>query len=228
MSSRLLMRPPCVGTYLLLPGAGGAGSYWDRVATHLRVRGHLVVAVDLPGPDPAAGLEEYAEIVAAAAGFDEVVLVAQSLGGFTAAMVANRLPLHSLVFVNAMIPVPGETPGEWWGATGAIEAREAAAARGGYGPFDVTTYFLHDVDVSDVPGDGHEEADAVFAGVCAFEEWPRVPIRVLVGADDRFFPAEFQCRIAQERLGVDADVLPGGHLIALARPSEVADCLGEP
>jgi hypothetical protein len=45
---------------------------------------------------------------------------------------------------------------------------------------------------------------------------------VLVGADDRLFPAEFQCRIARERLGIGADVIPGGHLVAKSRPIEVA------
>jgi hypothetical protein len=46
-----------------------------------------------------------------------------------------------------------------------------------------------------------------------------------VGADDRFFPADFQRRVANDRLGVDADLRPGGHLIALANPSRVAEYL---
>jgi pimeloyl-ACP methyl ester carboxylesterase len=52
-----------------------------------------------------------------------------------------------------------------------------------------------------------------------------VPTRVLVGRDDRFFPAAFQRRIAEERLGITPDELPGGHLLALSRPSELADRL---
>jgi len=43
--------------------------------------------------------------------------------------------------------------------------------------------------------------------------------------DDRFFPADFQRRVAKDRLGVDADLRPGGHLIALANPSRVAEYL---
>jgi pimeloyl-ACP methyl ester carboxylesterase len=65
----------------------------------------------------------------------------------------------------------------------------------------------------------------VFGSACAFSSWPDVPIRVLAGAGDRFFPAEFQQRVARERLGVQADVLPGGHLIALAQPDAVASYL---
>jgi pimeloyl-ACP methyl ester carboxylesterase len=52
-----------------------------------------------------------------------------------------------------------------------------------------------------------------------------VPTSVLAGQDDRFFPLEFQRRVARERLGLEVDVVPGGHLAALARPVELADRL---
>ena len=47
----------------------------------------------------------------------------------------------------------------------------------------------------------------------------------MTGRDDRFFPAEFQKRVLQERLGITPDVVPGGHLPALSRPRELADQL---
>jgi pimeloyl-ACP methyl ester carboxylesterase len=158
-----------------------------------------------------------------------VVLVAQSLGGFTAPLVAAAVPVRALVLVNAMIPAPGETPGAWWANTGSSQARTAAAERGGYGTeFDMAVYFLHDVP-PEVAAAGlpHQrpEADAVFGSVCDFDAWPSVPIRVVAGADDRFFPAEFQRKLARDRLGLEADVLPGGHLIALAQPSGLAKYL---
>ncbi len=211
--------------YVLIPGAGGAGSYWSRVIPLLERAGHEAVAVDLPGPDPTAGLPEYADIVAAAAEpFSSVVLVAQSLGGFTAPMAAERLPVQELILVNAMIPEPGELAGEWWQSTGSVQAREEAARSGGYGDFDPETYFLHDVDDPAELEEPREETDAVFGSPCAFTSWPSA-IRVLAGADDRLFPADFQARVAKERLGVDADILPGGHLIALAQPEAVAGYL---
>jgi hypothetical protein len=40
------------------------------------------------------------------------------------------------------------------------------------------------------------------------------------------FPVEFQRRVVHERLGIDAHdvtVLPGGHLMALSRPHELAE-----
>jgi pimeloyl-ACP methyl ester carboxylesterase len=44
----------------------------------------------------------------------------------------------------------------------------------------------------------------------------------VAGAGDRLFPLGFQQRLARDRVGVEADVLPGGHLIALAQPEAVA------
>ncbi|HET7799314.1 MAG TPA: alpha/beta fold hydrolase, partial [Humibacillus xanthopallidus] len=153
---------------------------------------------------------------------------AGSLGGFTAPLVCQRVPVRELVLVNAMIPVPGELARDWWAHTGATEAQEEAARAGGYGPFDVSTYFLHDVD-AEVAAEGEPyqrtEADIVFESVCDFTAWPTARIRVLAGADDRFFPVGLQRRVARDRLGVEADVLPGGHLLPLAQPRMVADYL---
>ena len=219
-----------MSTFVLVPGAGGAAWYWHRTVPLLERAGHEAIAIDLPGDDPTAGLPEYTRLVADAIGDrDDVVLVAQSLGGFTAPLVAAKVPVRSLVFVNAMIPVPGETAGAWWDNTGWLEARTAAAERGGYGTeFDLAVYFLHDVppEVA-AAGAAHQrpEADAVFGSVCDFAAWPPVPIRAVAGAADRLFPAEFQRRLAADRLGIEADVLPGGHLIALANPAGLAGYL---
>jgi hypothetical protein len=37
-----------------------------------------------------------------------------------------------------------------------------------------------------------------------------------------FFPIEFQRRLARERLGITLDEMPGGHLVALSQPEELA------
>src|SRR5450755_169024 len=217
-------------SYVLIPGAGGALWYWHRVAPLLREVGHEAIVVGLPGPRPDAGLPEYTDLVAEAiGGREDVVLVAAPLGGFAAPVVAQRVPGRALVLVNAMIPVPGETPGAWWGNTGSAQAREAAAKRGGYGTdFDLNVYFLHDVPPEVIASGEDEqfpEADAVFGSVCNFTAWPDVPIRVLAGTDDRFFPVSFQQQVARDRLRIRADILPGGHLIALAQPGPLADYL---
>jgi hypothetical protein len=105
----------------------------------------------------------------------------------------------------------------------------AAAERNGYPvEFDLHTYFLHDVDPA-VAAEGEPyqrpEADAVFASACDFTTWPDITIHVVSGADDRFFPLDFQQRVAQERLAREPDVLPGGHLIALSQPDALTKYL---
>jgi len=216
--------------FVLIPGAGGAAWYWHRVVPELRARGHEAIAVDLPGADESAGLPEYADAVVAAIGaYHDVVVIAQSMGGFTAPVACTRVPVRLLVLVNAMIPLAGETPGDWWGDTGWEPARVAAAQASGYpAEFDLATYFLHDVpaDVA-AAGEAHNfpEADIAFGQPCSIEHWPDVPTRVLAGQGDRFFPLEFQRRVARDRLGTDVDVVSGGHLVALSHPTELTDQL---
>jgi len=219
-----------VSSFVLIPGSGGSAWYWHRVVPLLAASGHEVVALDLPGDDPKAGLDEYVQIVTAAvAERVDVVLVASSLGGFLVPLVAERTSVRAIVLVNPMIPLQGETAGEWWHNTGAVDAREAAARSGGYPvEFDPATYFLHDVP-EEVLADGEasqrEEAAIAFTSICDFISWPRVPIKVAAGRDDRFFPFDFQRQIALERLGIEIEGLPGGHLIALSRPTELASYL---
>ena len=77
-------------------------------------------------------LDDYADAVVAAVGDRrELIVVAQSFGGFTAPLVAVRLPVDALVFVTAMVPSPGEAPDDWWQNTGYRKAVAEQAARDG-------------------------------------------------------------------------------------------------
>jgi pimeloyl-ACP methyl ester carboxylesterase len=218
-------------TFVLVPGAGGEAWYWHRVVAELTDRGYEAIAVDLPADDDALGIPEYADVVVAAAGAaTSVVLVGQSLGGFTATLAATRLPVELLVLLNAMVPAIGEAPGDWWANTDQDTARRANDVREGRDPdgeFDVDTYFLHDVpgEVLATASPPRIQSGAVFAGDWTLPAWPEVPIRVLTGRDDRFFPPDFQRRVAQERLSIPADEIPGGHLAALSHPRELTDRL---
>src|SRR5688500_9419182 len=106
-----------MSTYVLIHGAGSDSWYWHRVAPLLGELGHDVVTMDLPCSDESAGLAEYAELVLDAIGDrTDLVVVAQSLGGFVAPIVCERRPAELLILVNAMVPRPGEA--NWWEATG--------------------------------------------------------------------------------------------------------------
>jgi pimeloyl-ACP methyl ester carboxylesterase len=219
-----------VSTFLLVPGAGGVAWYWHRVVERLVAAGHDAIAVELPGADPGAGLPEYADLVAGAGGGrQKVVLVAQSMGAFAALPACSRLAVRRLVLNNAMIPLPGETPGQWWDNTCWEAARVAAAREHGYAEaFDVDSYFLHDVPPAvAAAGAEHQrpEAPIAFEQPCDFARWPDVVTTVLAGRDDRFFPLAFQRRVARERLGLEAEALPGGHLNALSEPDALTAAL---
>ncbi len=218
--------------YVLVPGAGGRGWYWHRVAAGLRRRGHRAVAVDLPGADPEAGLPEYRDLIvsAARAASGPVILVAQSLGGFSAPLACEHVPVARLVLVNAMIPRPGETAGEWWDDIGWREEAQASADRDGRPPVDVSdldTLFYHDlpaplVEVMRADPGASAEGPAIFGQPWPLTAWPDVPTEVLAAREDRLFPLPLQRRVARERLGLDAGELPGGHLTALSHPAELA------
>lgn len=220
-------------TYVLIPGAGGVALYWHLVQDELRRRGHESIAVDLPSGD--AGFTEYADaVIDAAAGLTDVRLVAQSLGGFTAPLVAermpaDRMPIERIIFVNAMIPRVGETAGEWWGNTGQERARRANDEQNGRDPdaeFDLDAYFLHDLPDDErqaVLTTDRPQSSSVFAKPYPLNSWPATPMHVITATDDRFFPAGFQRRVSQERLGITPDQVPGGHLVALSQPVALTD-----
>ena len=92
----------------------------------------------------------------------------------------------------------------------------------------MATYFLHDVP-QDVlragPQQPREEADIVFGEPCRFKRWPDIPTHVLAGRDDRFFPIDFQRRVARERLGKEVEEIPGGHLVALSNAKGLTEPL---
>jgi pimeloyl-ACP methyl ester carboxylesterase len=218
-------------TFLLVPGAGGDGWFWERLVAALAERGHRGIPVTLPGPDESAGLAAYGDVIAET-GRDAgpVVLVAQSMGGFSAPLAVDRLDVERIALVNAMVPAPGETAGSWWEAVGQAEAAAAAARRDGRPQeFDVERDFFHDVPPAvtrellarPMP----DEAEVAFVEPWPLAAWPDLPTSALAGADDRLFPPELQQRVARDRLGIDVDVVPGGHLVALADPDRVADWL---
>jgi pimeloyl-ACP methyl ester carboxylesterase len=206
-------------TYVLIHGAGSDSWYWHLVVPGLRALGHEVVAVDLPCDDDRAGWREYADAVVDATGDgDEVIVVAQSLAGFTAPLVCDRLPVVLLVLVNAMVPRPGESAGEWWAATGHVFPD----------PFDPEVVFVHDLPpelAAESACHVRRQSDTVFGQPWPLAAWPDVPTRFLLCRDDRFFSAEFQRGMVRERLGIIPDEMDGGHLPALGRPHELVQRL---
>jgi pimeloyl-ACP methyl ester carboxylesterase len=117
-------------------GAWHGGWCWQRVVPLLATQGHRAHAVTLTGSgervhlmSPLVTLETHiADVVNAieAEELSDVVLAVHSYAGMLGTAVADRMPqrLRHLVYVDAVVPKPGES----WSSTHASATREARIA----------------------------------------------------------------------------------------------------
>jgi pimeloyl-ACP methyl ester carboxylesterase len=212
-----------VSTFVFVHGAGSSAWDWHLVAPHLRERGHDVVAVDLPCEDPSAGLGDYVDAVLDAIGDrSDLVVVAHSLGGFTAPIVCAHRPTTKLVLTAAMIPARGETADDWWTTSGHRDSYDGPDGS------DLRELFYHDLPdelIDEATRHGRREDSRMFSDPWPLDAWPEVPTRYVLFRDDRLFSSDFARRHARERLGIEAEEIPGGHCAYLSQPAELAAVL---
>ncbi len=211
-----------MATYVLIHGAGDSAWYWHLVSPALRARGHAVVAVDLPCEDDAAGWAEYADAVVRAVGRrTDLVVVAQSAGGFTAPLVCARRRVDLLVLVAGMVPKPGETANAYWADTRWAPSPRVDAR-------DPVALFYHDVPpplAAEALRHARRQSDALGDVPWPLDRWPDVPVRFLLCRGDRLFPAEWLRGVVRDRLGIEPDEVDAGHCVALSRPAELVERL---
>jgi pimeloyl-ACP methyl ester carboxylesterase len=131
-----------MSTYVLVHGAWGGAWIWRRVIGPLRAAGHAVHAVTLTGDGERAhlrhagiSLQTHIDDVLGlidAEELDDIVLVGHSYGGMVITGAADALGarVRQLVYIDAMVPLPGEG----WGAghpPEIVAARLAAAQANG-------------------------------------------------------------------------------------------------
>jgi pimeloyl-ACP methyl ester carboxylesterase len=137
-----MLPDPDLPPIVLVHGAWGGAWIWRRVLGPLRAAGHEVHAVTLTGDGerahlrhPGIRLADHIKDVVALIEAEElrqVVLVGHSYGGQVITGVADRLlarqagQLRSLVYVDAMLPLPGEGWGQQHSEE-VVAARTAAA-----------------------------------------------------------------------------------------------------
>jgi pimeloyl-ACP methyl ester carboxylesterase len=219
-----------MATFALIPGGGGDPWEWHRLAPALNAQGHDAIPIRLPAEDDTAGWSKYADaVVEAIDDREEVILVAASMGGFTAPIVCARLDIELLVMLNAMIPVPGETFNAWWSNTDSEPARREYHASIGLAPGDAdddAVIYYHDfpAEIRDeaMTRGWQDQSMTPLDEPWPLQAWPDVATRVLAGRHDRMFPLEFQRRIARQRLGLEIDEIDGGHMVAMSNPAELA------
>jgi pimeloyl-ACP methyl ester carboxylesterase len=189
------------------------------------------VAPDLPCDDNAASIDDYADtVVDAIGGRGNLVVVGQSYGGFTAPLVADRVPVDVLVLVAAMIPAPGETPADWWTNTGHGDAVRVQAQRDGgqTGSDDRLVAYYHDVPrplAEEAISKERGESETAYNTPWKLAAWPDATTRFVLCTEDRIFPAEFMRRVVADRLNITPDEIASGHCVALSQPKQLAALL---
>lgn len=211
-----------MSTFALIHGGGSGAWDWHLVAPLLQAAGHEAIAVDLPIEDNGADLGDYAQSVVDAVGARaDVIVVGHSLGGFTAPLAAEALGAKGLMYLSAMIPLPGESFNQWW--TASEHDREDIGT-------DQAVWFYTGVPDQLVRESQTHERDQ--QGEWMSRAWPGtghppIPTRAILCRDDAFFPPAFMRRQVRERLGTEPVEIDGGHYAALSNPAGVADALLE-
>ena len=215
-------------TFGLVHGGFHGAWCWQRVIGALDALGHRGLAMDLPCSDDGAGAGEYADaVVAALADVEEpVILVGHSLAGLTIPIVARRRPVQRLIFLSALLPMPGKS---------LMEQQETE-------PEMLFPDLVGPSGFGDRLYNKATPADAAFAltqlrpqsrtphnETSPLDEWPDVPMSFIVSSDDHACNPEWGRRAARERLGIqDCRVLEGSdHSPFMSRPAELARLLVE-
>jgi pimeloyl-ACP methyl ester carboxylesterase len=205
----------------LIHGAGDSAWYWHLVSAELRAHGHDVVAVDLPCDDDSAGLSEYTDVVVHGIGDrPDLIVVAQSFGGYTAPLVCARRRVDLLVFVAGMIPAPGESARDMFSNTGYVQPKHDDASE--------LAVFYHDVPpelAAEALSKGRNQSETPWREPWPLSGWPNVPTRYVMCRNDRVFPAAWTRRVVRDRLGIAPNKIDSGHCPALSRPKELANLL---
>jgi pimeloyl-ACP methyl ester carboxylesterase len=223
-------------TFLLLHGARHGAWCWRDVAAELARRGHRPLAIDLPAEDPLAGAERYAELAAGAAGNEPITVVGHSLAGLVIPLMPDLCAVDELVFLCSPLPVPGRSLWQQLEHEPDIFVRDSvrhAAAEAGAmlepdEEYAMRIYF-HDCAPETARWAARKlrvQSTTVQTEPSPVRGWPpTVPVRYVLGSDDRIVNPDWARRAVPERLGSIPLELATGHSPFLADPAALVDAL---
>ena len=226
----------------MVHGAWHGAWYWDRLVHELEAAGHQVTAVDLPSDDPGATFETYAEVVAehmSGDPNDDVTVVGHSLGGLSIPFVPARARVGRLVYLCALVPVPGSSFADQLAsepnmlAAGYAEGlgEPDAEGRRGWQDLDLAREYMYadcsEDDARIALARMRLQALGPYGVSCALDALPDVPSTYILCSEDRLVNPEWSRRVARDRLNAHVIELPGSHSPFWSRPSDLARVLGE-
>lgn len=226
-------------TFALVHGAWHGAWCWERLVPELESAGHRTVAMDLPCDDPSATFETYADVVVRALDDvgDDVVLVAHSMGGHTIPLVAARRPVRALVYLCALLPLPGISFAEQ--AAGEADMLVPRYEEG-LSPLDdrgrrhwvdedrARETFFADCEpqvAAEALRRLRPQASTPYGQRFPLESLDLGPTTYVVCAQDRIVNPDWSRRVASQRLGVAPVELSGSHSPFLSRPADLARIL---
>jgi pimeloyl-ACP methyl ester carboxylesterase len=213
-------------TFGLVHGGAHGAWCWQRVERELASHGHRGVAVDLPCEDDNAGAGEYASVVVESLADvgEPVTLVGHSLGGLTIPLVAERRPTRHMIFLCAMLPVPGKS----FRDQQADEEILFPYRNGVAGLRDRFFNTCSREDAEDAMARLRRQSTTPFEEQTPLRRWPDTSASYVVCSEDRACRPEWSRQAARTRLGVEPVELVGSdHSPFLNRPGALAELMVE-
>jgi hypothetical protein len=121
---------------------------------------------------------------------EELIVVAQSYGGYVAPIACDRVPARLMVLVAAMIPSPGESADQMWVNTRFDDAERPETDD----PGDLAIFY-HDVPrtlAEEALFKSRPQSETTSAEPFPLAAWPDVPTAVIVCRHDQLFPAAWR------------------------------------
>jgi len=211
-------------TFAFIHGGAHGAWCWAKVLRELSALGHRGVATDLPCEDDEAGTAAYADCVLSTIRDERepVVVVAHSLGGLTAPLVAGEAPTRCVIFLSGLLPVPGQSFRDQ-------QQREEIMFPYHGGIAGLRDRFFHRCSIEDADlamSRLRRQSETPFVETTPLQSWPDVPLRYVLCTDDRAVRPGWSRAAATERLGVEAVELAGSdHSPFLSRPAELTALL---
>lgn len=223
----------------LIHGAWHGAWAWAHVAAALQALGHDALTVDLPIDRADATTADYARVAAEAfaAAKAPPIVVAHSMAGLVAPLIAERMPVRGLVYLAALLRRPGRSCAEDRAdglnrdisppGFGSELVRDADGLSYWPSAEAVARHLFQDLDAA--------AAAAAFARLrhqkgywtdrVPQSGWPAVPAVSIVCGEDRAVMPDWSRRMARTWLGLEPIAFPGGHSPHLTRPVDLAAVL---
>ena len=166
----------------------------------------------------------------------DVVLVGHSLGGLTIPLVAAARPVRALVFLCALLPVPGLSvvdqlrlePEIFAPGFGSSVARDALGRSYWTDREEAIAQMYGDIEPTEATravARLRPQARLPSVETTPLRAWPDVPSVVVLARDDLAVAPTWSRHAARDRLGIEALELSGSHSPFMSQPANLAELL---